>query len=150
MWGMNLSHRWIPLYRYTFQPPKVNPLSPNRVNERNARIYRPMSFNPSRLVFSCCSACFFFVQRFSIYQVLLLRTCLWRVQRDATSAWTSGVTSRIWSTYIHMCMNQMSGTVEGNVTHPATLIMRVRIRWRNTSRTRNGSVCKTQDWIVNN
>lgn len=28
--------------------------------------YIGLSFNPSRLVFSCCSACFFFVQRFSI------------------------------------------------------------------------------------
>lgn len=128
-----------PFYRNTFQPPKVDPLSPNRVNERNARVYRPISFNPSRLVLSCCSACFFFVQRFSIYQVLLLRTCLWRVRRDAPHE--RAECSRgpaLPRTYVHE-----SGTMEGSVTRPATLIMRVCIRWRNTSDTRSGSVYKT-------
>lgn len=52
------------------QLPKVDPLSRNRINERNARVYRPTVFNPSRLVFSCCFACFFFVQRFGIIRYL--------------------------------------------------------------------------------
>lgn len=64
----NLLHRRIPLYQNITTPESFHDLlSPNRVNERNTRVYRPVSFNPSHLVFSCCSACFFFVQRFSIY-----------------------------------------------------------------------------------
>jgi len=108
----NLLRRRIPLYRYMscFNHRKLIHY-PLIGSTKDARIYRPMSFNPSRLVFSCCSACFFFVQRFSIYQVLLLRTCLWRVRCDVPHERAEPRRSAP-CTYVHE-----SGTVEGSAWH---------------------------------
>lgn len=127
------------LAKYT-STPESWPTSRNRVNERNAHVYRPTAFIPSQLVFSCCSACFFFVQRFSIqYHSVFTKyycecACDTCERHDVPHERT--VSRRAYSrTYV---MNQVRWE-RRSLTHPATLIMRVCIWWRNTSDTRSGA-----------
>lgn len=58
----------------------INPVDLEKVAIKGTALCADVTRNPLRLVFSCCFACFFFVQRFGIHHPLLRATvCVSRV-----------------------------------------------------------------------
>lgn len=76
--------------------------------------YIGLPFNPSRLVFSCCLACFFFVQRFGIQYHSVFIKCYYERACDVACETRNVPHERAKSRraysrsiYVHTCMNQV-------------------------------------------